>query len=154
MLPATSSFPQPRSTLASPLPRTFPTPAPRLALTRPCLALAFPAVPRDDSQDPCIWRDHRGNFHALFHFSHGHAWSPDGLVWHWGGGKAAWQTTVRMADGSVEVWRDSERPRVWVNPESGLPELLFVASGVNSQPTKRGQGQKGFLVVQAINTHG
>jgi hypothetical protein len=31
-----------------------------------------------NEEDPCLWRDHRGNFHALFHFTKGHAWSADG----------------------------------------------------------------------------
>ena len=35
-------------------------------------------------EDPCIWRDHRGHFHALFHFGASHAYSADGLTWHWG----------------------------------------------------------------------
>ena len=37
-----------------------------------------------NEEDPCLWRDGRGRFHALFHFTHGHAWSEDGLAWHWG----------------------------------------------------------------------
>ena len=35
--------------------------------------------------------DHRGHFHALFHFTRGHAWSEDGLNWRWGGGKKAFK---------------------------------------------------------------
>jgi hypothetical protein len=33
-----------------------------------------------NEEDPGIWRDHRGNFHAIFH-GPGHAWSADGLKW-------------------------------------------------------------------------
>lgn len=33
-----------------------------------------------NEEDPGIWRDHRGNFHAIFH-GPGHAWSTDGLQW-------------------------------------------------------------------------
>merc|ERR1719454_328300 len=35
-------------------------------------------------EDPCLFMDQRGHFHALFHFTHGHAYSEDGLFWHWG----------------------------------------------------------------------
>ncbi len=107
-----------------------------------------------NEEDPCIWQDHRGNFHALFHFTHGHAWSVDGISWEWGGGKSAWTSTLKHADGSVETLHDAERPRVWVNPRTRMPELLFVASGGPSQPTKIGLGQRGFTVAQKIRTQG
>lgn len=109
-------------------------------------------VPKEtfNEEDPCIWRDHRGHFHALFHFTHGHGWSADGISWKWGGGNAAWSSSLKKADGSVEQLKDSERPRVWVNPATKMPELLFVASGGASQPTK--PGQRGFTVVQQIRT--
>jgi len=103
-----------------------------------------------NEEDPCIWRDQRGNFHALFHFSRGHAWSSDGIHWSWGGGRPAWTSTLRNSDGIVHTLRDAERPRIWVNATSGLPELLFVASGGATQPSKPGLGQLGFTVVQRI----
>jgi hypothetical protein len=84
----------------------------------------------------------------LFHFTHGHGWSRDGIHWQWGGGKSAWTSSLARADGSVEQLKDSERPRVWVNPATKLPELLFIASGGASQPTK--PGERGFTVVQRI----
>ena len=88
------------------------------------------------------------------HARQGHAWSVDGINWHWGGGKSAWTSRLRREDGSVEVLHDAERPRIWVNPETGQAELLFVASGGSSQPTKTGLGQRGFTVVQRIgNRH-
>ena len=105
-----------------------------------------------NEEDPCQWRDARGNFHALFHFTHGHAWSQDGITWHWNGGKAAYECSLALPNGTVIPLRDAERPRVWVNPKTMQPELLFVASGGQSQPTKRGLGEKGFLVVQQIAT--
>ena len=39
-------------------------------------------------EDPGIWRDKRGNFHALCHFTHGHGFSEDGVTWHWADPKA------------------------------------------------------------------
>jgi hypothetical protein len=61
---------------------------------------------------------------------------------------------LKHADGSVETLHDAERPRVWVNPRTRMPELLFVASGGPSQPTKIGLGQRGFTVAQKIRTQG
>jgi len=122
----------------------------------------FREVKPFNEEDPCIWRDRRGNFHALFHFSRGHAWSSDGINWTWGGGKPAWTTTVaglacdkdtcKASPGDVATVTDAERPRVWVNPATGNPELFFVASGGNTQPTKVGLGQRGFTVVGRLNT--
>eukprot|EP00039_Didymoeca_costata_P016025 m.279947 g.279947 ORF g.279947 m.279947 type:complete len:381 (-) comp16323_c11_seq86:228-1370(-) len=106
-----------------------------------------------NEEDPCIYQDQRGHFHALFHFTHGHAWSRDGINWSWGGGKAAWTSTVKESDGSLRTLKDSERPRVWVDPTTKLPSLLFIASGGDSQPTAVGKGEKGFNVVQKIGSH-
>ena len=53
-----------------------------------------------NEEDPCMWQDHRGGFHALFHFTHGHAWSVDGVNWEWGGGKSAWTSTLKHKDGT------------------------------------------------------
>ena len=39
------------------------------------------APTRENMEDPTIWRNARGHFHALFHFGHRHAWSADGLQW-------------------------------------------------------------------------
>jgi hypothetical protein len=103
-----------------------------------------------NEEDPCIWRDHRGHFHALFHFTHGHAWSEDGLVWHWGGGVSAWTSTLKLPGGGTRELRDAERPRVFISPETGRPALLFVASGGDTQPTAIGKNEKGFNVVQRI----
>ena len=87
-----------------------------------------------------------------FHFTGGHAWSSDGINWKWGGGKRAWTTQIRGPNGTVITLRDAERPRVWVNPKTKRPELLFVASGGARQPTTVGKNAVGFLAVQPIGT--
>eukprot|EP00041_Stephanoeca_diplocostata_P009712 m.151419 g.151419 ORF g.151419 m.151419 type:complete len:397 (-) comp17859_c1_seq5:204-1394(-) len=105
-----------------------------------------------NEEDPCIWRDARGHFHALFHFTKGHAWSEDGLAWHWGGGVPAWDFQIRLDNGTIETLHDTERPRVYINPATKQPELFFVASGGSRQPSHPGD-PKSFLAVQRINTH-
>ena len=78
----------------------------------------------------------------------------------WGGGRSAWETSVRgiqcdtqtcvtASPRHVQTIRDAERPRVWINRSTGLPELFFVASGGNN---KTGIGAKGFTIVQKIRT--
>lgn len=79
--------------------------------------------------------------------------SADGLEWHWGGGHPAWTTTLKTAAGEVKTCRDAERPRVFVNPHTRRPELLFTASGGDHQPSKPGD-PKSFLVVQRIGSTG
>eukprot|EP01051_Picozoa_sp_SAG22_P010536 SAG22_NODE_954_length_6332_cov_4.111343_3_plen_462_part_00 len=134
---------------------------------RPLFSDWFAAHGPFNEEDPCIWRDSRGNFHALFHFTRGHAWSADGLTWSWGGStrghpRPAFEANVRglecgahachAAPGHVQTLEDAERPRIWVNASSGMAELFFVASGGNGQPSKPGLGARGFTVVRKLRT--
>jgi hypothetical protein len=78
-------------------------------------------------EDPCIWRDSRGNFHSLFHIDHNHAWSRDG--WNWeASGDSAFSASMSNANGSVTDVGDAERPRVWLDTK-GEPRFLFTAVG-------------------------
>ena len=125
-------------------------------------------------EDPAIWRTARG-LHVVFH-GPGHAFSTDGLVWTfdgsylpdtapskcWAAGDASgcggpFIATLRHGDGSVEVLRDAERPRVWVNTSSGQPELLFFSACYNDssgrgcvEPTAQDGRTRGITVVQRI----
>jgi len=105
-------------------------------------------------EDPTIWRDFRGNFHALCHFTHGHGFSTDAVTWHWADpkvrGRSAWTDSILLPNGTVAEVRDGERPRIWINETSGLPELLFVASGGHRQPTVADGQARGFTLVQKI----
>lgn len=76
----------------------------------------------------------------------------DGLSWSWNGGVAAWKTTLKHQNGTIEELHDSERPRVWVSPSTGQPELIFAASGGQRQPTEVGKNEIGYNVVQKIAT--
>jgi hypothetical protein len=99
---------------------------------------------RENMEDPCIWRNTRGHFHALFHFGHRHAWSEDGL--HWSvGNTSVWDTTV-----GPTLQKDAERPRVWIDPSTGEPGLLFTACRDNADRKHQGGGDASFTVVQPI----
>jgi hypothetical protein len=72
------------------------------------------------TEDPALWRGRRG-FHILLH-SHPnltHAWSLDGLEWHW-------SATVMGPPQPGEAGSDNERPRVALD-ENGDIDWLFVA---------------------------
>ena len=69
-----------------------------------------------------------------------------------GSGGGCYNATLRTVDGNVEVLQDAERPKVWVNPSTGLPTLLFYASGGATQPTVKDGRARGFTVVQRIRT--
>ena len=111
-------------------------------------------------EDPTLWRDARGNFHALMHplggTERGHGFSTDGVTWHWADpvlrGRAAFHASITTPDGKVVSLPDAERLRVWVNPKTSRPELFFYASGGAHQPVAADGVQRSFTVVQRIRT--
>ena len=112
-------------------------------------------------EDPTLWRDARGNFHALMHplgndgAGRGHGFSYDGVTWHWSDpshrGRTAFQASIKVEGKTIPV-TDVERLRIWVNPKTGHPELLFYASGGQHQPVHADGLQRSFTVVQRIRT--
>lgn len=111
-------------------------------------------------EDPTLWRDARGNFHALMHplegTMRGHGFSEDGVTWHWADpakrGRAAFHTSITAPDGKLMSVPDAERLRIWVNPKTRQPELFFYASGGDHQPVAADGAQRSFTVVQRIRT--
>ena len=80
------------------------------------------------TEDPVLWRGRRG-FHILFH-SHPnltHAWSLDGLTWHWSGNVMG---PVVVGGG------DHERPRVVVDA-NGDVAVLFISQEVGPDDAAR-----------------
>ena len=83
-----------------------------------------PSLPDSDVEDPDVWRDRRGVFHALMHamdagveFCGNHAFSLDGATWVNTG--AAYGNNVSFSDGSFHAFSRRERPH-----------LLFAEDGV------------------------
>ena len=72
------------------------------------------------TEDPVLYRGRRG-FHVIFHSSPDltHAWSKDGLEWHWS------KETSGPPNHKVAGGGDNERPRV-VLDENGDLEWVFV----------------------------
>lgn len=87
------------------------------------------------SEDPGIFRDHRGNFHLITHLLKGcpnkacggpggHFFSVDGLDWQFAG--QAYDFEVVWADGTREHLTRRERPQVLM--VEGKPSVLFTGA--------------------------
>eukprot|EP00051_Salpingoeca_urceolata_P007620 m.99073 g.99073 ORF g.99073 m.99073 type:complete len:507 (+) comp15314_c0_seq1:60-1580(+) len=82
-------------------------------------------------EDPFVWQDHRGNFHALFHKftdehpgSGGHAFSTDGFSWTLTD-EAAYTTVVTTADGTEHPFNRRERPHLLFDSTGTRPRVLY-----------------------------
>jgi len=100
-------------------------------------------------EDSFMWRDPRGNFHALFHAWDdigGHAFSKDGLRWHYADGRA-YSTDAEVEGGeTVTYWR-RERPRLIFDSEGNPTHLVNGASyRGGATPT----GDWSFTLVQGV----
>jgi hypothetical protein len=96
-------------------------------------------------EDPFLWRNKRGSFHALFHNWAGstagaHAYSPDGLTWTWSP-TPTYTKTVELADGSSFTFKRRERPHLLLDAERN-PTHLY--NGVQSEENRGTTGQKDF----------
>lgn len=82
----------------------------------------------EQTEDPGIFRDARGNFHALTHLFDGgpggHSFSEDGLSWTFAG--QAYDFEVIWEDGSKEQLARRERPQVLM--VDGKPAVLFTGA--------------------------
>ena len=80
----------------------------------------------NQTEDPGIFRDARGNFHIIGHslknsFPGGHSFSRDGLSWTFAG--SAYGFDVAFTDGSKSRYGRRERPQVLV--VDGEPTVLY-----------------------------
>eukprot|EP00040_Diaphanoeca_grandis_P039909 m.260567 g.260567 ORF g.260567 m.260567 type:complete len:488 (-) comp40130_c0_seq1:87-1550(-) len=110
-------------------------------------AAGSPAV-----EDPFVWQDHRGNFHALFHkFTDehpgcgGHAFSRDGFDWTLPTANA-YTTMISTSDGHNTTFFRRERPHLLFDDSGTRPVALFTSL------TNWGQsgGDKAFTFGQLI----
>ena len=117
------------------------------------------AVFAHTAEDPSVFRDARGHWHMLVNAlpgaclpkvqQGGHAWSRDGVTWS-EPRVGAYNTTVRLANGSSMVCERRERPQMILDPRSGRP--LAMTSGVTGCPplgASRG-GSDCFTLVQRM----
>lgn len=106
-------------------------------------------------EDPFLYRDNKGRFHALFHGGQqggdypaagAHAYSEDGLTWSYSQG-TAFTTAITTSDGEAHQFNRRERPHLLFNAD-GQPTHLFTAlTNWGKDGTDRA-----FTFAQAIST--
>ena len=107
----------------------------------------FPHLIQWYAEDPVVWLDCDGNYHALFHnlqtdgvsdigMNGAHAFSQDGVNWIWGG--VGFGPFVKFTDGTSMTFHSLERPHVILDDKDGCT-LLAVTSGAFP-----GDGNEGY----------
>ena len=116
---------------------------------------AGPALASPQVEDPFVWRDARGHFHALFHkltdehpSAGGHAYSRDGWAWTLTD-TAAFTTDVRTDDGATHAFFRRERPHLLFDDDGTTPLALFTSltNWSSGAPTDT---DKAFTFAQSI----
>lgn len=106
------------------------------------------------NEDPYLYRDHRGGFHAVFHNMDPwpstaavgrHAFSPDGFQWYYSKNDA-WSTTVDYEDGTSVDYARRERPEFIFD---ALGRITHLINGVVDS-TVGEYGDRSFTVVQPV----
>jgi hypothetical protein len=117
-------------------------------------ASGLPGKP--DVEDPFIYQDGEDRFHALLHNLEGphmgadpmlvgvHAFSEDGLAWHYGG--LAYTNVVRLADRTSTTFNRRERPHLVFGEGDAARRPLALATSAEA----RGAGDRSFTLVQAL----
>lgn len=115
-----------------------------------------PSLPDNGGvEDPFVWRDRKGRFHAVFHnmepatgqpaYCGVHAFSEAGNSWTAGGW--AYGATVNFTDGSSFTFARRERPHVLFNADGSMRAL---SSGAQYGGPPGSQGDAIFTLVQPV----
>jgi hypothetical protein len=110
-------------------------------------------------EDPFVWRDHRGSYHALFHKftdenpgSGGHAFSRDGFKWTLTD-NAAYGTTVTTTDGVAHEFNRRERPHLLFDDATGTRPVVLYTTLTNWCDSGSNNGKdKAFTFAQRIGS--
>ena len=101
-----------------------------------------PALPDSNVEDPAVYVDKRGVFHAVMHamdageaFCGGHAYSLDGAAWVYTG--AAFGNNVSFSDGSWQVFSRRERPHLLFADDGTTPIALSTGVEYAAPPDVR-----------------
>lgn len=119
------------------------------------VAGARPLAGGPDVEDPFIYQDGRDRFHALLHNLEGphmgadpmlvgtHAFSEDGLVWHYGG--LAYTNVVSLTSNASLVLNRRERPHLALD-KNRTPLALVTSAEVRGAAN----GDRSFTLVQTL----
>lgn len=110
-------------------------------------------------EDPSLYRDAKGRFHALFHAFNlssataagdfgGHAFSEDGWSWTWGG--LSYDARGSFTDGSSFDFLGRQRPHLVFEEGSAAP--LGLTNGVIYQDESTAGSDASFTFVQPVKT--
>jgi len=110
----------------------------------------------NDCEDPFVYQNSRGDFHALMHLLEGphycngvlcnvgvHAWSTDAIEWYFTG--VAYTNEVNFTDGSTVQLVRRERPHLAFASRANLTPVALINSAVWPQ-----SGDRSFTLVQAV----
>ena len=90
----------------------------------------FPEITGMCAEDPFLWLDCDGNYHAFFHnmdplryigLDGSHAFSQDGITWTYGG--YSWGDYVEFDDGSSMTIGSRERPHLLFDSKDGCTPI-------------------------------
>lgn len=115
------------------------------------------AVPNAGVEDPYLYMDRNGIFHAIFHnqiegddmrLCGGHAWSEDGIDWVFSG--TAWNNTVTFTDGSNFVFSRRERPHFVFGDSTDPYTITHLSTSVQTGNGKS-KGDACYTHIQPVN---
>lgn len=118
-----------------------------------------PIIP-DENEDPFLWVDARGRFHALVHClpyrgpppaGHCHLFSTDSYHWEKSTRGPAVTTFIEYSDGSNETFCRRERPQLLV--VDGAPTVLYSAVAPLTDDPTCGSSTISYTAAVAINTN-
>lgn len=122
----------------------------------------FPELATRGSEDPALYLDARGHFHALFHnmdpcpdypcpeVAGGHAFSLDGAAWSYTG--VAYNSSGLYTNGIPFSFHRRERPHP-VMAEDGRT-IVALTTGVNYQDGSTAHGDATFTFLQPVASSG
>lgn len=113
-----------------------------------------PIFQQFNNEDPFLWQDARGHFHAIWHFQDdscpgcgGHSFSRDGVAWRWSA-TLAYTHTIEWTDRTTTTMRGRERPGLMLdNATWTVPQYL------TSAVTVPGDSGRSYLHIQPIAGH-
>lgn len=115
----------------------------------------FPQLVPIKSEDPYLYRDCNGGFHAIFHnmspddiqmLCGGHAYSMDGINWIYGG--SSFGNTVQFTDGTSFTFTRRERPHFIFADDGCTPIALTNGAEYGGQ-----YGDATYTLLQPIKTN-
>ena len=120
----------------------------------------FPKLADKGSEDPAVYRDAKGRYHALFHnmfpcpnypcpeVAGAHAFSEDGVRWNYTG--VAWDSTGHYNDGTPFAFFRRERPHPVMAADGTT--IVALSTGVEYRDKTTAGTDATFTFLQPVQT--